>query len=549
MFDVFYTGPKPEIFPFEQAVKNIEEANDKCKTTWFWLVDGRNNYKNFNWDYRPMPWESEFTHVWPSQWQDSSGTMLVRKDTIEHKWHWHKDVVVKRTSSAPIYYMDFHNPESRLQLELLKEKWQDIKSIRYIGSHLDVFKRIISQCDFDYIWITSSICDYKNFDFTWHPSQWQSEMIHCFGRSTHERYRRGNTFYIHVESFRQQMYDLELLDWFNVIHYNTDQIVYNFPAPKVVYQNDDLISAIKNYKFDWPYVNFVHEAEKDDLLYTEEICLWTEKDRQVVPYSNSHSCCLVPKDVKQYLTTQVYDYPYIHNFDIVVKNSPKMDIVFISNGEPDAERWYQHCVASCKDSTVHRVQNINGRIAAYQAAANISTTNWFFAVFAKLEVDPDFNWSWQPDYWQGPKHYIFHARNPVNGLVYGHQAMIAYNRRLVLSAADSGLDFTLSQPHEVVPILSGVAHYNQDAWTTWRTAFREVVKLKHFQSVSPTVETEYRLKKWLSVANGKFAEWSTQGSKDAVEYYDNVQGNYDDLKLTYEWQWLRNYAANKQYNF
>jgi len=195
------------------------------------------------------------------------------------------------------------------------------------------------------------------------------------------------------------------------------------------------------------------------------------------------------------------------------------------------------------------VQNVNGRSAAYQAAAKISTTNWFFAVFAKLEVNPDFNWAWQPDYWQEPKHYIFHARNPVNGLIYGHQAMIAYNRRLVLSAQSSGIDFTLSQPHEVVPILSGVAHYNQDAWTTWRTAFREVVKLKHFQSVSTTVETEYRLKKWLSVANGDYSEWSIRGSEDAVEYYTSVRGNYEDLKLTYEWQWLKDYAVKKHYNF
>ena len=49
-----------------------------------------------------------------------------------------------------------------------------------------------------------------------------------------------------------------------------------------------------------------------------------------------------------------------------------------------------------------------------------------------LEVDYLFDWSWQPDRLQQPKHYIFHARNPVNNLEYGHQAMIAYNKKLVL---------------------------------------------------------------------------------------------------------------------
>ena len=143
-----------------------------------------------------------------------------------------------------------------------------------------------------------------------------------------------------------------------------------------------------------------------------------------------------------------------------------------------------------------RVDNINGRAAAYHAAARASTTPWFFAVFAKLEVDIDFDWTWQPDCMQQAKHYIFHARNPCNGLIYGHQAMIAYNRQLVLDNPGVGLDFTLDSPHEVVPVLSGMARYNTSAWQTWRTAFREVLKLK---ASLPDVENEYRITQWLSL--------------------------------------------------
>ena len=171
----------------------------------------------------------------------------------------------------------------------------------------------------------------------------------------------------------------------------------------------------------------------------------------------------------------------------------------------------------------------------------------FRSVFAKLEVrGGSFPCHWQPDYFQEPKHYIFHAKNPLNGLVYGHQAMIAYNKRLVLETVDSGLDFTLSKAHEVVPILSGIAHFNQSPWMTWRTAFREVVKLKHFSVVKPNVETEYRLKVWLSKAEGEYAEWCLRGAHDAVEYYESVNGDYDKLMLTFEWAWLAEYF--KRYN-
>jgi hypothetical protein len=181
-------------------------------------------------------------------------------------------------------------------------------------------------------------------------------------------------------------------------------------------------------------------------------------------------------------------------------------------------------------------------VAVYQAAARQSHTSWFFAVFAKLEVTRDFDWSWQPDRMQQAKHYIFHAYNPVNGLVYGHQAMIAYNKRLVLENTGEGLDFTLDQPHEVVPIVSGTANYHESDWMCWRTAFREVLKLK---ASLPDVESEHRLNRWLTV-DTTTGEWSRKGAEDGVEYYDSVGGDFSALKKSYEWSWLASYAFMKR---
>ena len=122
--------------------------------------------------------------------------------------------------------------------------------------------------------------------------------------------------------------------------------------------------------------------------------------------------------------------------------------------------------------------------------------------------------------------------------------VIAYNKRLVLANNDPGIDFTLSQPHESVPILSGVAHYNQDAWTTWRTAFRETLKLRLFMDTQPTLETQERLRVWTTVAAGKYSNYSIAGANDALAYYEKVNGKYDQLMLSFEWQWLRNYFDN-----
>jgi hypothetical protein len=245
-----------------------------------------------------------------------------------------------------------------------------------------------------------------------------------------------------------------------------------------------------------------------------------------------------------YIKTQLYDYPHIDRTQRHLHTEQPLDIVFIDNGEPNAEYNWLQLPQTTLSNGIHRSSGVQGRVAAYHAAANLSTTPWFFAVFAKLCVHDSFDWAWQPDRMQEPKHYIFHARNPVNGLEYGHQAMIAYNRKLVLANTGTGLDFTLDSAHEVVPILSGTAHYTDSAWMAWRTAFRECIKLRYSL---PNVENEYRLNQWLKENNyDEYVEWSHLGAEDAVAYYESVGGAIEELKKSYDWAWLATYAMIKR---
>jgi hypothetical protein len=36
-----------------------------------------------------------------------------------------------------------------------------------------------------------------------------------------------------------------------------------------------------------------------------------------------------------------------------------------------------------------------------------------------------------------------------------------------------------------------------------------------------------------------------EGAQHAVEYYDEVNGDFDKLKLSYDWPWLRAYFDKK----
>jgi len=401
-------------------------------------------------------------------------------------------------------------------------------------------RRALTRIDAEYCWVTSDVCDYSNFDFTWHPSEWQLDMLHVFA-SDKEKF--GDTFYIHIPSFLEKTQDLKVLEWFETLHFVEDISVPRYPIPTVQYNSDSVVPAVWLHEFKHPLVQFY----RNDVLFEPTIPLWQERTKTVVPLNKGAETVVIPRECKNYLKTQIYDYPYIDKSLQDLRHSQPLDIVFISNGEPGADanwEYLENRIMHLEENRLVRVDRVKGRVASQYACAAAATTDWYFVVPAKLTIDFQFDWTWQPDRMQEPKHYIFHALNSVNGLEYGHMAMVAYNKKLVLSTTGQGLDFTMEQPHEVVPIRSGRADHASSAITCWRTAFRECIKLK---AALPDIEAEYRLNKWLTVAdkNISFSKWSLVGALDAVEYYDSVNGDFAELKKSYEWDWLASYAFIK----
>ena len=436
-----------------------------------------------------------------------------------------------------LFIMDMGGNDANVQD--LVQRFPHAKVVRYYDNHLDTLKRCISRCRTPYAWVIASVCDYTAFDFDYRAVPWEAYQLHCWA-SDNEKF--GDTFLVNVAEFNQQS-DIPLLEWYKDVNWHTPGVP-RLSVPVVTYTSDNLIDVVKATKFDTPYVLFKRDTDPTPNFAP---ILW--KDRSVHAFNRANSVSLVPREISGHLRTQIYDFPHIIKQKEQFLGMNPLDIIYISNGEPDAERWYNHLLstvgATGTTNWIRRIQNVNGRAEAYKAAAEASQTEWFFAVFAKLEVVDSFDWSWQPDYLQEPKHYIFNSRNPVNGLEYGHMGVIAYNKRLVLETKESGLDFTLSKAHAVLPVLSAIAHYNTTPELTWRTAFRECIKLKDDAEKTGSIESRYRLDIWLTQAEGLHAESSLQGARDALEYYELVDGDYDKLMLTFEWAWLKEYYSKR----
>jgi hypothetical protein len=350
--------------------------------------------------WHPNPFDPPYIYQFGTQHQRTGGPVYTVLGATDIKYVDQIRATTNRVATA-IYEID-HMCGSAGQIA------NTTKTVRYFDNYRDTLIRIAKSIgdQHEFVWICSSICDYTDFDFSWHPEQWQATMLHVF-RSNNQKF--GDTFFMHVPTFAARAEKKELLEWYDVNF--VDIRVPRRPMPVIVHDNDSQVDAIKNTEWKGPIATFTNHDYVPGTMAV--VPLWREQTKAIVPISDGAGSVVVPRTAVPYIKTQLYDYPYIDRSQRVLQDPP-LDIVFISNGEINAGVYLEH-LQWTKNSTrvaanqIHHVSGVNGRVAAYQEAARQSTTPWFFAVFAKLEVTADFDWSWQPDRMQQAKHYIFHA--------------------------------------------------------------------------------------------------------------------------------------------
>ena len=532
-------------------VDTITRCTNRATTNLVWVLNSELDYTGFDFDYYPNPWQMKMVNVFGTQWSHWGTTFMINRETfaqdtkyvkiIEHlnNLNFVKDNRTKATKALhDVYVIDHGNPEVTSVVEQITQKVDEksITVVKYNKSYLNTLREIINkqpEKKEHYLWLCSSVCDYREFDFSYICDPFAKDQLHVFPSG---KQKFGDTFFIDVNKTRELITDMKVLEDYHKVNYNSTLRAQRLPEPTIVTSKDTMVDAVTSIG-NWPYATLISEDNNNiEKIEVEPMNLWAPDTKTIIITSTGASRIVVPREVNDYVKKELYDYPYIKKSSKLAKSNP-MDIVFLSNGETGADENYEHLLRITKGlkNRVTRVDGVNGRVAAYHAAAEASDTPWMFTVFAKLKVSPKFDWNWQPDRMQISKHYIFQAKNPVNGLIYGHQAMIAYNKKLTLANDGKGLDFTLDDEHEVVELLSGTAIYNTDPFSTWRTAFREVLKLKAEDS---DIARE-RLDAWMNKAEGDFAQFSIKGAVDADEFYEETNGDFNQLKLSYEWAWLR----------
>ena len=401
------------------------------------------------------------------------------------------------------------------------------RTVPFINSYFDVIKSCIDDIRTEYFWIFASFLKLDTFDFDFIPEQFEKDQIHVW-YATHPMAglnQEGNIMLIPTKQFKEQLKNLKFLRDYKDVNYHADPVLWQPSCPIIFYKLKNPIEKYYNEDpvfYKW-MINKDLQGIKEPIFYPS---FW--EDEKLYSWGKTKDIMLVPhrENIKQF-----YDFDRTVHFDFDYNVKP-MDIVFISYDEPKAEERFNKLKS--KFPRAKWSKGVVGQTFAYMSAAMMSETDYFFAVFPKIDIVEDFNFDFQPDRMKNPCHYIFDCYNEVIDCTYGHDGVILYNKQLVMETHKPGLDFTLSKPVTVVPVLSAINKLDETPLLAWRTAFREVLKLK---LQMPTVESRYRLKKWTTLGKGDNAQWVYLGAKDALQFIEDK----NDVRKSYDFDWIKNH--------
>jgi hypothetical protein len=214
----------------------------------------------------------------------------------------------------------------------------------------------------------------------------------------------------------------------------------------------------------------------------------------------------------------------------------QLDVIFISYHEPSAEENWQRVLE--KAPWAKRVDGVKGIFNAHKAAAELSSTDMFYVVDGDAWLVDDWAFDYQPGIFDRDCAYVWYSRNPINDLEYGYGGVKLFSKYAMLTAKKmTKLDMTTSvMPKlKVMEKVSNETRFNVDEFSTWRSAFRECVKLYVTNQMS-------KLDIWLTIGKDKkFGDFSLKGAVDAIEFAKNNIKNHKSLLKINNYDWLKNY--------
>lgn len=243
----------------------------------------------------------------------------------------------------------------------------------------------------------------------------------------------------------------------------------------------------------------------------------------------------------QLVPTSGVAHGQLENKIIAAYQKTDFDVFMISYHEAEADANFLKLQQKFPDAK--HVKNVEGIGNAHKECAKQSTTEMVYIVDADADIVNDFYFDYMPPMSKRKNTtYVWSARNPINGLEYGYGAVKLFPRTQLLEMGHELPDFTTGTAfYQPVANVSNYTRFNKDPYRTWRSAFRECVKLA--SSVNPNQkqeETDARLETWCTVDNGeRFGRYCIKGALEGKAYGEANKGDVEALNKINDYEWLR----------
>jgi hypothetical protein len=212
------------------------------------------------------------------------------------------------------------------------------------------------------------------------------------------------------------------------------------------------------------------------------------------------------------------------------------DIVFISYNEPNADENFARLKA--RFPLIKRVDGIKGIHQAHIAAAKKVFTKMFWVVDGDAVVLDTFKFDYEVSDYDLDVVHVWRSRNPINNLEYGYGGVKLLPKQLTVNMDTSTTDMTMSisSKFKAIEEVSNITAFNTDAFSAWRSAFRECCKL----AIINNEESLARLYFWCQL--NTYAPYGAHAYMGAIQgrnYGEKNASNKEALNKINDFNWLR----------
>jgi CYTH domain-containing protein len=456
-----------------------------------------------------------------------------------------------------VFLFSKHKPVTKREIEhrhlISKKEWNTVASgpVEYDCFEIDSYEDYLyalKHTQTEMFWASSpNIKIDKDFSFDLyftHDNEYDRKNNHAFIHRVKDQDLRNGLFLLSKHKELTE-YEIKHRCIVNAKQWN---IVASGPVEYERFKTsdyNDYLYALKNSKTEmfWiipDYVNITKRFKFDVYFSYNQVF---ERSINHVYLNGKYHDGVVLCSKHSPISKKEFEYKFIANkkeAPIVISTPKPYDVVFISYQEPNADENYQNLLN--RIPTAKRIHGVKGIHQAHIAAAKLCSTDMFWIVDGDAVLVNGFEFDHQVARWDQETVHVWRSINPVNDLVYGYGGVKLFPRELTINMDISKPDMTtsISKKFKAIKSTSNITAFNTDPFNTWKSAFRECVKLSsRIIDRQRDDETMKRLETWCSVGeNRSFGKYAILGAVAGKEHGTCNKNNLEMLAKINDFDWL-----------